>query len=240
MDKRMPYVHSHPRSGTHLLAATLKRNFYAGVDVGQRKVGTGHWSSRWNFGPTVYAQMLAPGGHVLYNHKGFQNDRIHFYIYRDSRDVAVSLWNAKVLMHPARRSWSFSKFLRTKLDWYLTPGNRIRKGMPRWTVVEQWKEHLESWAERSDVFYVRYEQLVLEPLSVITAIAEHIGWEGHEDDFQWVLDKVGVAPGAAKVGTWRDVFSIDDLAYFHSIVPGGHWGLWPRRSSILLPKYILI
>ena len=223
MDKRMPYVHSHPRSGTHLLAATLKRNFYAGVDVGKRKVNTGHWSSRQNFGPSVYAQMFQPGVHVLYDAERFQEDRIHFYIYRDGRDVAVSLWNAKALMHPGWHDWSFSRFLRTKLDWYLTPG--VKSAKPRWTVVEQWEEHLESWRDREDVFCIRYECLVLWPLGVIAVIANHIDWEGDWDDFCPVTDKVGVAPGAAKIGTWRDVFSVDDLAYFHSIVPEGHWGL---------------
>lgn len=227
MDERMPYVHSHPRSGTHLLGATLKRNFYADVDVGKRKVGTGHWKDRRNFGPSAYVQMFAPGVHVLYDADKFQEDRIHFYIYRDGRDVAVSLWNAKILLNPDWREWSFSKFLRTKLDWHLSPNSRMIK--PKWTVAEQWEEHLESWRDREDVFYVRYERLVLRPLDVIADIANHIGgdWEGVT--FCPVLDKVGVAPGAGKIGTWRDIFSVDDLARFHSIVQEDHWGLWITR-----------
>jgi hypothetical protein len=227
MDERMPYVHSCPRSGTHLLAATLKRNFYADKDVGLPMVGTGHWNSRRTIGASPYAQMFRPGAHVLYNRRDFQDDRIHFYIYRDGRDEAVSYWNAKVLINPERRDWPFSRFLRMKLDSYLSPSNRIK--IPKWTVTEQWLAHLGSWEGRDDVFYVRYERLVLYPQNVIEEIADHIGWEGDADDFKPVRDIVGVAPGKGKVGAWTNVFSKDDLDYFHSVVPKDFWGLWEVR-----------
>jgi len=220
MDNRIPYVHSFPRSGTHLLAATLKRNFYADVNVGTNRGGTGHWSARVKWDGAPYGKLFRPySPHAL--DVELEEDRIHFYIYRDGRDVAVSLWNAKIMLNPEWRDWPFSKFLRTKLDWLWSPGKR--DSHPRLTVAEQWMKHLDHW-ETGVTYFVQYEWLIEKPLLALADIARYIEWEGN--GFQPVYDKVGVSPGAGKVGTWKSVFTVEDLAYFHSIVPTDHWGLW--------------
>jgi len=222
MDDRIPYIHSFPRSGAHLLAATLKRNFYTDVNLATRRGRTGHWSVRERWAGAPYGMLLRPKSPHALDVK-LESDRIHFYIYRDGRDVAVSLWNAKIMLNPEWRDWSFSKFLRTKLDWVWSPGKRVN--CPRWTVAEQWMKHLLFWRPPSKLVHnVQYEWLVTKPLLALADIAAHLGWEGN--GLQPVYDKVGVSPGVGKVGTWKSVFSVEDLAYFHSIVPSDHWGLW--------------
>ncbi|GAF82910.1 unnamed protein product, partial [marine sediment metagenome] len=149
---------------------------------------------------------------------------------RDGRDVAVSLWRTKSLQHPDWRELSFSEFLRKPLDWYHTPGIRADYGF---SVPKLWKRHVTSWLVHQNRThdrpkYVRYEELLLH----LEATLDRLAGELEIVPWSWppkpVEEKVGIEPHQGVVGGWRDVFSEEDLIYFHSIVPREFPGLWEK------------
>jgi hypothetical protein len=205
-------LYSHPRSGTNYLRALLEEAL-----TGKRTtetVPTGHWSNRYmHQAPARYFR----GGHQFYSPK-LPGPRI--YLYRDGRDVALSMWRTKRFQAREDRGRSFSEYLRQPLDWYETPGKRNATGL---TIAEHWRLHLDSWRKRPACF-VRYADLLTDARCELERIARYV-------DAPLVcvpaeLDGQGPDPsGDYRAGKWRDAFTADDLAYFHSIVPQGYWGL---------------
>lgn len=211
-------VYSHPRSGTHLLMASLERNFYQDVDTAMRGGKTGHWANRRDAEPTAWGEMF--GSHRFYHEAQKWPDAAMFYVYRDGRDVAVSLWNAKAMQHPDWAGLTFSEFLQRPLDWRGTPGRGAR---PRLTIGEHWRAHLESWADKPDVMYVCYETLVLYPYSVLMRAGAFVE-ACCIDELVPVRELVGVTPNRGRIGEWATVFSAEDTIYWHSVVEFGFWG----------------
>jgi len=218
-------VFSHPRSGTHLMMHTLKRNFYPDVDLMVRGGSAGHWADRRQTNANPVAGLY--GGH------GRWNDRVGqcIYIYRDGRDVAVSMWLSKETMHPDWRNLPFPEWLSKPLDWHWSPGHRARRSFDhrpkRLTriIANHWREHLDLWGNRSDICYVRYEQLVLDPLLVIRQIAQHFGLPFPSKPVI-VKELVGLWPDGNPIGSWREHFTAEELRVFYQHVPKDFWGLW--------------
>jgi len=234
-DKSMiPKVYSFPRSGTHFLMATLKRCFYPNVDLFLSNVagyrdgkevlwGQGHWANMVPQAETEYGKLF--GSHIL--PVGAMPEP-SIYLYRDGRDVAVSLWRTKALQHPDWHGMSFSEFLRTPLDWQGTPGVRANGGTS-FTVAEAWHSHVGNGLAKATrregrPIYVRYEDLVLDQERTLARLAVEL------DVGPWlwtpVEEKVGIEPHRGIVGGWREVFSDEDLRYFHALVPRDFPGLW--------------
>lgn len=207
-------LYSHPRSGTNWALALLSRAFTGSVILAPAK--TGHWSNRIVVkAPKTHIR----GGHQFYN-KTLQGPRL--YIYRDGRDVAYSLWRTKAFQNKQMRNLSFSAFLRTPIDWYATPGRKTKK---RWTIVQHWLRHVESWKWAADSFFFRYEDLLLDPIKQLFLIEKFTG----QDIVTVDLPVSGMGPfpsGQYRVSKWREVFSNNDLDYFFKIVPKNHWGLY--------------
>lgn len=218
----IPRVFSFPRSGTHFFMATIKRNFYPNTDLSLDGVIGGHWAELVPLPKNDYAALFA--SHVV-PRGGVEWPSI--YLYRDGRDVAVSLWRAKSLQHPSWRGLSFSEFLRKPLDWVGTPGQRQRTSGR--SVVVSWASHVGRWLSKGTrhhnaPIYVRYEELVLNQEATLDRLAGELKvgpWE-----WKPVQEKVGIEPHKGIVGGWRDVFSVEDLAYFHAYVPRDFPGLW--------------
>lgn len=208
-------VYSHPRSGTHLLAACLKLNFYPGAGLARKVAGIGHWSQRVRVEGFAWQGLI--GGH------GFWNGQSGcLYVYRDGRDVAASLFRSKRFLNRAWRGMTFSEFLREPLDWRGSPSRRAEPGM---TVAEHWRAHLESWLPRPGVVGVRYEDLCTLPNTTLEGLREQLGLE-HQGKYAVPQRLVGVLPNEGRIGTWRDWFGVDDVAWFFERVPGDFWGLW--------------
>jgi len=210
----IPRVYSFPRSGTHFLMALLKRNFYPNVDLSLDRVMGGHWSDKVALPETDYGQLF--GGHGVP-----EGDPPYpaIYLFRDGRDVAVSLWRTKSLQHPSWRELSFSEFLRKPLDWVGTPGIP-GEGV---CVVQAWRDHLIQWGVKNAI-RVRYEDLLQFPEWSVVMLAARLRvrlWK-----YKLVQERVGIEPHKGVAGGWRDVFSKADEQFFNLIVPTGFPGLW--------------
>jgi len=215
-------VYSFPRSGTNMIEALLKINFYPDQDLGVEGEW-GHWSNRKKFKEPV------PFGLLFGSHHYVDADN-SIYIYRDGRAVAYSLWKSEGFLNPYLKSLNFSDFIRCKLDWKNSPGYPAQP--PRQTVFEQWYDHVNWYLTRTrKINLVRYEELVMFPDRIVEQIATRFGLSF--ESFKPLEERVGPSPNAGTIDAWRDVFFEDDLEYFHSIVPRDFKGLMdtPEREG---------
>lgn len=190
----------------------LKQGIYREQDCSHPSINVGHWANLRRFPATDYSGLF--GSHGLYRgQKGI-------YLYRDGRDVALSVWKSKGFMHPDWEGISFSDFLKRPLDWWLTPGTKQNNSTI--AIVQHWKLHLDSWHKRPGVYYVRFVDLVDHPEQTVKNIADWIG-----RPFLGITDPglVGISPNKGQTGGWRTVFSEQDLKLFHNTVPKDFWGL---------------
>ena len=212
-------VYSHPRSGTCWMNMLLMQAFLGHARTERAK--TGHWSVPIS---AIMPEKTLWGGHPFYR-PNLPGPRI--YLYRDGRDVALSWWRTKAFQHKKDRGLSFSEFLRTPLDWWLSPRRRATSGL---TFVEYWLRHLSSWHQAPDTHFVRYESLLLHTEAELASIAAFIG--------QKLLVGARATEGAGpfpsgdyRTRKWESAFSDDDLTYFFEIVPRDFWGLWEGENG---------
>ena len=202
----IPHVFSFPRSGTHFMMALLKRHFFPDVDLSLDNVAGGHWGNPVFLPKTDYGQLF--GGHGADGDPPYPS----IYLFRDGRDVAVSLWRTKSLQHPSWRGLSFSEFLRKPLDWAGTPGIK-GEGV---CVAQAWRDHLIQWGFK-DAVHVRYEDLIRSPVVMLSRLGVSLGIKSWE--YKPVREKMGIEPHEGIAGGWREVFSKEDMEFFHTIVP---------------------
>jgi hypothetical protein len=164
------------------------------------------------------------------------------YIYRDGRDVLLSLWRSKGMRSPCCYDMDLAEWLQWKIDWRNGPAYKATKLYAgKYTVVEHWKEHMDKWRGYfADTFpsytsrgrralAVRYEELKLFPERVIPEIAEFFGlkWDG---EVRTQDELVGYIPNQGQIGRWRDFYGPRELELFHEKVPEVYWGLWDNND----------
>lgn len=213
----MVRVYGFQRSGTHFLAQLLKDNFYPNINISGLIAGYGHYTNRKKDRRVLPYKALFRNPH---NPPPTDTARA-LYIFRDGRAVARSLWMSDGYRGKRWKDGQFSKWLRTPLDWRFhninaAPHNTL-------TFAEHWMEMLEMWKDQA--FLVRYENLVADTRKWLGIIADHFGLDKPD---KWVLPQklVGTAPSGGGLHGWRELFSEDDIEYFHSIVPRDYWGLY--------------
>lgn len=191
-------VHSHLRSGTHLLMASIAANFELGnldLDVelpGQRWHGDGR------------PQAIVPwgrlfGDHNLFPHARTPPDKI-VYIVRDPRDTMYSLWRF------VGEDVPFEDFACV---------HRVR----------YWLQHASGYC--AHVHWVRYEDLTGTGFEdVLASIGRRFGLQrkhGRSGSLQAVRTPVGWSAGPGRSGYWRE-WSATLRNRFASVVPDGFLG----------------
>ena len=217
MDNPVVRICSHPRSGTHFLLNYLGRNFYPGRhDLDGIRGSFGHWSHREIIDPLPYGKLLV--GHLPYSR--IQEGSI--YIYRDGRATALSVWKFKNFLHKQILDIEFTKFIRENIDWIGSPAYICA---PIRGIFQHWYDHLSGWKRASEVFFVRYEDLVLEPEKVLEEIAVFYGLTRPE---KWIRvdDLVGLSPQQGKIDSWKEYFTEEDEDLFFKFVPKDFYGVY--------------
>jgi hypothetical protein len=161
------------------------------------------------------------------------------YVYRDGRDVLVSLYYYMRHYDQAIRNISFSGFIRMKSRFDTLP-----RSDPRLNRAEYWKSHVEGWLGQSGIATVSYEDLHADYEGMIAVLAGRLGFEtkgnvkrvhfpGNRHRSSW-LDRqarrvvrvlrgrsMGVSSAIlarkGAIGEWRQHFSSQDIALFNSI-----------------------
>ncbi|MHA1830036.1 MAG: sulfotransferase domain-containing protein [Candidatus Helarchaeota archaeon] len=214
-NSKLVRIYSHPRSGTHLLAKYLKINFYQDYDLTFRNGRYGHYLDRKKLPETDYGKLIA--GH---NIKKLKPEHGFFiYLIRDPRGVALSIWKTKTFLNPKMRNLSFSDYLRTPLDWIMTPSHPTKKGK---TIFEHWYYCITTWfsynENNKNILTVYYEELVEHPKRVMDFIKNSFGLV-YNDRYHRIHELIGIEPNEGKIDAWKQYFTDDDLKYMFTIIP---------------------
>jgi hypothetical protein len=133
-----------------------------------------------------------------------------FYVYRDPRDVVLSLWR-------------FYDDPGTLLDFVTGPIERAEghsfihpNGRPR-SVLDWYDQQLTAWFLQDDVFFVRYEELVTEPKKVIAGMAAWL--ETEPGTIGLPKSVVGHRPGPAKIAGRRDEMDTETERILRDTLP---------------------
>jgi len=234
MKNELVYLYSHPRSGSNFILATLYKNFYAGMNLSGNAGVIGHWKHRTNSTGLYHTRKKRVdrnmhskifGGHRFRPVKVRNNP---IYVIRDGRDVVLSLWRTKWMLSPDDQDISFEYFLRKKIDWLGNPGGKLR-GKPRMNPVQHWKAHVNNWygkKGRDGICYVRFENMVTNPVKTLKGIKDYFGLKRVSEKLDKIDYLVGWSPNKGVIGSWKEVFSENDIEFFHKFVPRDYKWIW--------------
>lgn len=136
----VPKICTYPRSGTHLIMATVYRNFEVGD---QSKEGRSEPGRTW--GSTGKKRVVIPwlkmfGTHDPFLNSGFSKDHI-LYGIRHPLDALISRWRMKNL-----RTW---KSEQGPLGEFLTED-----------IIQEWIDHVNGYVFEGDCFWLKYEDII--------------------------------------------------------------------------------
>lgn len=226
-------VWGHPRSGNHFLASLIHSAFYASAERFSLRVSsgaTGHWSQRRSgvreaFGSVSVDELTVPWGRLLGSHVGEPPAVLQeaIYVYRDGRDVALSVYSWDRLRAAEDLSLDLAEYLRLPIDWTGSPGVQAPRRLLLW---EHWRQHVEYWLARQDVLAVRYEDLIEDLDGQLRRISAQFG----QPLVAPVDSDVAVGWNASnsnyRLGRWRGRLSEADIALFDELVPRDFAGRW--------------
>jgi hypothetical protein len=238
INKELVRVYGHPRSGNNFLLNLLYKNFYSDHNMDQKAAiwQTGHWSRRpvRKMGDTTFyvegenagRRFTIPYSTLFGSHKFNCRDKRGIYILRDGRDVALSCWSWKGAMNIKWKDITFAQYIRRPIDWTGSFGARDPKRKNN--IFQHWMKHIKNYKH---MYWVRYEDLVLDLDNQLERIAEHYGLEfvgdGHQDS-----EIVGWAPtGSVKIAKWQNVMTDKDLAIYDKFVPKGFRGRYDGKGE---------
>jgi hypothetical protein len=223
---------SHERSGTHFLMNAIARCFDY---VSSPWVNLDGCTIPTNFHcPEDMKRLFAQYSgifpvNVFKSHHPyvFYVDNIHtfieefhiFYIYRDPRDVMVSMWRYlnRLPWHEGPKTESPKELIRAQPS-----GNMLRY---QWdqepTMIHRWRTHVDSWTNgmpdiaRSRLTLIRFKDLATNYEQTIQSIGEVLGEpKGFERPG---LNDSSILPNQGAVGAYKNVFDSDDLKLFRAI-----------------------
>lgn len=247
-------VISHRRSGTHLTIDTIVNNFqlygenppistltldHLSEHVAQKKTSLDVLSETLAQKPCV----LKSHAHSELSHFFIGDSALHefiedlfasskvIYVYRDGRDVLVSLYYYNQLFDKSIRNMSFHQFIRmpNTFDNQTYPGDMNR--------ASYWQYHVASWLSRPNLLYLSFQDILQQYETTIHRIADFIHQpvaaikdvrrtkSKKETPLGKLISRFGgrsrqspkyssVGFRKGKSGDWRDHFSEDDLAFF--------------------------
>lgn len=226
-------IWGHPRSGNHYLASAIHRAFYRSDEKFALRVmasGTGHWSQRQlgvleDFGSQSAEASTVPWGLLLGSHVSSPptEPREAIYVYRDGRDVALSIYNWTRFRGAHEVDIGLSEYLRRPIDWIGSPGHRAPRNALLW---ERWRDHVSNWLQNEDVLAVRYEDLVIDLNGQLKRIANRFNLALPEHHDGTVPVGWNASKSKNRLARWRGILSAENVALYNDLVPHGFAGRW--------------
>jgi len=238
--KKAPIVIvSHRRSGTHWLIDSLRGNF-KGVSSWYYNLDNIRYDDK--FFAEIKKKLSDSSKHlILKSHTEadlnfFPPEKRFFvdyllkrakviYVYRDGRDVLVSLYHYDKYKSE-HRIGSFSSFIKKE---------NPERGENR---IEYWKRHIEGWLNRneSNILRISYEQIHKDYEGVLEQIRSFLGISFKKNKitkvslrryglflralrkiFPGIFKSSAVFPRKGSIGEWKEYFSNEDLETFNLI-----------------------
>lgn len=166
------------------------------------------------------------------------------YVYRDGRDVLVSLYHYMKKYDLQIKEIDFSTFLRMQNQFDCFPSVQCYQN--QLNRVEYWKFHVEEWLKKPNVISISYEMLDRDYQNTVSKLYEFIESKPTDSYFKEIslsvdrfssksrLLKVSnllfkkitgkeiskssaVLPYQGVVGSWRELFADEDMVYFNKI-----------------------
>ena len=180
------YIHSHRRSGTHLLIDTISAWF--DVTPGFCHLPPTDDTPLQGGTPAAFDTRLAKSQEPFYGFKlnekqiwasqqHLADNRLlyeknpHIYIVRNPFFVLRSLYIFDVMGGEEKfkidQNLSFSDYL-LGISMHEANVNRLNR-------IEYWKQHVLNWTSRSDVLIIDYDDLLQSKISTVETISQHVG-----------------------------------------------------------------
>lgn len=222
------------RSGVHLVAHLIARNFYRGQESRlQKPIQVGHWLKAYDF-PDPVGRLI--GG--FDKPDPVAGDEPAVYVYRDGRACALSIWCTPYF---TSHDQPFAEFLRTPLDWLWHPGRPYALNfLESRTIFEMWHGHVSAWmAElgKHQLFFVRYESLLDDPQTWIQGIGERFDLTPTSKTFVSVKTLVSPMPNDGKRNAYLGYMDMLDLELYDKIVPKDFVGRY-KHDYHLIAKHV--
>lgn len=178
---------------------------------------------------------------ILHNHWASPpNSTRTVYIYRDGRDVMVSMY-FHIMRSMARDAGIHDRILRSRYRNIISPNlslDEVKARMPDFIEYElnrpcgcalPWPAHVEQWTNTEDVALVSYELLLADPFSVLEGILERYDVEVDETRLRETVEREsfkrqsGRSPGQEDraaflrkgiAGDWKNYFTEEAAATF--------------------------
>ncbi len=187
-DKSHITVISHRRSGTHLTIDAIRNNFpiYAERDFltleqlisgGEKHLPIEAFKEKLSKGPTLLKTHFLPDyacyfaeemNFYNFSKELFENSKL-IYIYRDGRDVMVSLYHYLQFYHLPTKKMNFKTFLHSKNHFDPNPYHLMNR-------VSFWNHHLTAWKATSlPMLFLSFEEIATNYEGTLEKIAAHIG-----------------------------------------------------------------
>lgn len=249
-------VASHRRSGTHLTIDSIVNNFNClngnniktidhlsdhdpknNMTVDDLNKSLKGSNSILKTHSTAYIDNYFIGDRITtdYINRLFSESKI-IYVYRDGRDVLVSLYNYMKSFNLDIKDTSFKEFIRmeNKFDCKGYSGVMNR--------VEYWKYHVDSWRNDTNCLLLSFDEMRFEYHSTLEKISKFIEVPVNEDvvdvrrtgsgNNSTFIDKAkeklkktlsrksisSINYRQGKSGSWEDYFDSDDLKFYSNTV----------------------
>ena len=228
------FVASHRRSGTHLTLDNLVSNF-AGFHNGFANFDKTGISAEFSLYKThIDGQQAADC---------LENDSQVIYVFRDGRDVMVSLYHYTISHDSKFKGISFSDFIRSPNPYNVTESCA---GFDR---IQYWNHHVQTWLQQKQfpILFLSFDRWKYSFEKILSEVEAFCGTKrnaklksmlrtGNENLAHRILRKIGLSGSTSvqfrggRTSQWKDYFNEESLKYFDEISKPTMDLLWQQDS----------
>ena len=180
------FIISHRRSGTHFTIDLIRNNFrkyysnYVNIDRlnsrHKKTIGLESFKKQFNESNKIIKSHMHSDMESFFEGRkcvvDFVQDLMRkskvIYVYRDGRDVLVSLYNYVQSFSISARETKFADFIRLKSNYE----NELRG--TRRDRVEYWRYHVEGWLGQYNIQFISFENLLNDYIKTVKKIADFL------------------------------------------------------------------
>lgn len=226
-------VASHRRSGTHYTIDTIYNNFNlfstfdgkpyinldANVEIDKNLKGSFIFKTHSTSDIFSFLSLKSPNN-ISFIENLLQNSKV-VYVYRDGKDVLVSLYNYQKKFDKSLSNVSFSEFIRqmNTYEKHIVGGSLSR--------VAFLAHHVKCWKEMNDVLFVNFDEIKNDLKKLISKfelffgercnenlIDVSMGKSNADEKFKDEMIRSAISFNKGTSGEWVKYFNDEDLIFY--------------------------